>query len=164
VAGTEAFARVLASGRRRVVVTPFDLVDAMELVRGQGSGRAAAAIGASAPTPPGLPSAAQERPEISSAYEAPATDTERRLAEIWSDLLGIERIGVHDDFFEIGGHSLLATRVLARIDEMLGVRLGLRDVFDAPTIHLLAERIGADVPATVGAGPVPDDDLEEIEL
>jgi acyl transferase domain-containing protein len=164
VAGTEAFARVLASGRRRVVVAPFDLVDAMKLMRGQGSGRAAAASGASAPTPPVPPSAAQERPEMSGAYEAPATDTERRLAEIWSELLGVERIGVHDDFFEIGGHSLLATRVLAHIDDAFGVRLALRDVFDAPTIHRLAERIGAAVPGTVGAGPVSDDDLEEIEL
>ena len=74
----------------------------------------------------------------------------------------MERVGVHDDFFELGGHSLLATRVLARIDQVLGVRLTLRDVFDAPTIQRLSERIGARAPAAPAAAD--QGDREEIEF
>jgi acyl carrier protein len=69
------------------------------------------------------------------------TETERRLALIWSELIGVAEIGPDDDFFALGGHSLLATRVLSRIHVMFGIRLALRDVFSAPTIRLLAERI-----------------------
>ncbi len=83
------------------------------------------------------------RPELSTSFESPGNDVERSLAAIWTELTGIANIGVHDDFFELGGHSLLATRVLARVGTVLGVRLALRDVFDAPTIRQLAERIAA---------------------
>jgi acyl carrier protein len=104
------------------------------------------------------------RPELSSSFAPPATEIERRVAAIWTELLGIDSIGIHDDFFELGGHSLLATRVLARIDDACGVRLALRDVFDAPTIHRLAERIAAAAPAITGVSQSPDDDREEIEI
>jgi hypothetical protein len=86
------------------------------------------------------------------------------VAAIWTELLGIDGIGIHDDFFALGGHSLMATRVLARVDASLGVRLALRDVFDAPTIHRLAERIAAAAPAARSTAPAPDDGREEIEI
>jgi acyl carrier protein len=74
-------------------------------------------------------------------YEQPTTNAEQHLAEIWSELLGIDQIDIHDDFFDLGGHSLLATRIITRVHDKLGVRVSLRDVFDAPTIHQLAARI-----------------------
>jgi acyl carrier protein len=73
--------------------------------------------------------------------ETPRGDVEQRLSRIWAEMLGIERIGANDDFFELGGHSLMATRVLSRVADDLGVRLVLRDVFEAPTIRRLAARI-----------------------
>lgn len=56
-------------------------------------------------------------------YVAPRTDTEKLIAEIWKDVLGIGRVSVYDNFFDVGGHSLLAVRVVTRIDKKLGVRL-----------------------------------------
>jgi NAD(P)-dependent dehydrogenase (short-subunit alcohol dehydrogenase family) len=161
--GAEAFARVLASGRSRVVVAPFDLLHSMDVLREQV--RVSVAADASAAIEPAAPAAPppQERPAVSASYEAPANDVELRLAAIWSELLGVDRIGAHDDFFELGGHSLLATRVLARIDQALAARLSLRDVFDAPTIRLLSQRVSA---ASRGASrPAPPaDDREELEF
>ena len=72
---------------------------------------------------------------------APRTDTERRMAEIWTDVLAVPELGVHDDFFESGGHSLRATQLLSRIRVAFAVELGLREVFDAGTIEQLSTRV-----------------------
>ena len=76
-------------------------------------------------------------------YVAPRTPTEKRLAGLWSDVLGVSRIGIHDDFFELGGHSLMAAQLAARITDTLQVGLPLRRLFDAPTIAALAEHVDA---------------------
>ncbi len=78
-------------------------------------------------------------------YLAPRTPVEEVLAGIWSELLGVERVGAHDDFFGLGGHSLLATRVAARVREVLHVDLPLRALFDAPVLEGLAERVEAEL-------------------
>jgi thioesterase domain-containing protein/acyl carrier protein len=72
---------------------------------------------------------------------APKTPLERALAETWSEVLGVQDIGVHDDFFALGGHSLLAVRLLHAIDKALGLALHVTALFQAPTIHQLAARI-----------------------
>ncbi|HWG73518.1 MAG TPA: amino acid adenylation domain-containing protein [Acidimicrobiales bacterium] len=84
---------------------------------------------------------------------APLTPTEKLLAGIWSDVLGIEGIGPDDDFFELGGHSLLAAQVVARIQGELGAQLGLQTVFDAPTVNALAAVVDAQARGPAGAGP-----------
>ncbi len=63
------------------------------------------------------------------------------MAEIWREVLALERVGVHESFFELGGHSLAATRVLTRIQDTLGVAIPLRKVFESPTIEGLADAI-----------------------
>jgi hypothetical protein len=75
------------------------------------------------------------------AYEAPAGEVEEALAEIWSGLLGVERVGRWDDFFELGGHSLLVVRVISRVRQVLGVEVELGTVFERPVLASLAERI-----------------------
>jgi syringomycin synthetase protein SyrE len=74
-------------------------------------------------------------------YEAPNGETEALLAAIWTDLLGLERIGRHDDFFELGGHSLLAVQVTLRARETFGVEVPLRGLFEHPSLLALADLI-----------------------
>ncbi len=75
------------------------------------------------------------------AYVAPRTPTEKTLVTIWEELFGIERIGIHDNFFQIGGHSLLATQVLSRIIDAFHVDLSLGELLDRPTIAGVAEHL-----------------------
>ena len=71
----------------------------------------------------------------------PVSPTERTLARLWSELLGIGHVGVHDDFFELGGDSLLLTQMHARLVDMFGVEVPVRQVYDAPDISTLAQVI-----------------------
>ncbi|HEU4558059.1 MAG TPA: amino acid adenylation domain-containing protein [Longimicrobium sp.] len=74
-------------------------------------------------------------------YEPPVGDTEEALAEIWAEVLGVERVGRNDHFFELGGHSLLAVRVISRVREVLDVELGIADLFEKPVLSTLAQHV-----------------------
>jgi amino acid adenylation domain-containing protein len=85
-----------------------------------------------------LPAPGQSRDGLTEEYVAPRTPVEEALAEIWAQLLQIDRVGIHDNFFGLGGHSLLATQLLSRVRESLHVDVALRVLFEAPTISELA--------------------------
>jgi acyl transferase domain-containing protein len=159
--GVDAFARILGSGRSQVIFTTHDLDLAFAARQARIEGIGTAPVQPALPVPSHQTAASREssRPANLSPSALPATETERSLAAIWQELTGVTNIGMDDDFFELGGHSLLATRVLARISAILGVRLALRDVFEAPTVRLLAQRV-ADGDRQTSA-PVADD-REEI--
>jgi amino acid adenylation domain-containing protein/thioester reductase-like protein len=88
-----------------------------------------------------LPTPEQTRPELEQLYLAPRSPLEQQLAEIWTEVLSLEKIGIHDNFFELGGHSLLITQLLAKVRNTFDVELPLKDLFNAPTIADLAESI-----------------------
>ncbi|MBY4950029.1 hypothetical protein K6V92_25845, partial [Cupriavidus respiraculi] len=71
-------------------------------------------------------------------YVAPRNDTETLLAQVWQEVLGVEKVGITDNFFELGGHSLLLTRLVSRLRADLGVTLTLREAMELPTVEQLA--------------------------
>ncbi|WP_227984350.1 non-ribosomal peptide synthetase [Nocardia spumae] len=83
------------------------------------------------------------RPELAGAelFRDPGTAVEARIAEMFGQMFGRERIGADDSFFELGGHSLLAVRLLAWVRSEFGVRIGVRELFDNPTVSGLATRV-----------------------
>jgi acyl carrier protein len=83
------------------------------------------------------------RAESRVTYVAPRTPLEGSLAAIWGDLLDVDHVGVHDDFFALGGHSLLATQVMSRIRAALGLEVPLRTFFQTRTVADLAMCIEA---------------------
>jgi len=95
-----------------------------------------------------------ERPKLAQAYAAPTTDTEKELVDIWSDLLGIDNIGVHDRFFELGGSSIKAIQFVDRYGKHIGQKIPMPSFFSAPTISdfakVIADKYG-NVPDSSGA-------------
>lgn len=100
----------------------------------RGQGTAAELAGESSMGTP-----ANRRSALTNDYVAPQTILEDVLSGVWVGILGIEKIGVHDDFFELGGDSILATQILSRLRTMFRMDLPAIALFDAPTVEKLAE-------------------------
>ncbi len=90
-----------------------------------------------------LPAPDRTRLEINEAFMPPRTPVEEALLEIWLQVLKVERVGIHDNFFDLGGHSLLATQIVSRVREVFKIELPLRRVFEEPTVAGLASSIEA---------------------
>jgi amino acid adenylation domain-containing protein len=88
--------------------------------------------------------------ELTQSYMAARTPIEEVLTAIWSQVLGLDQVGIHDSFFDLGGHSLLVTQVISRIRDALNIELSLRIVFEAPTIAELAYNVEAEMRAEQG--------------
>jgi hypothetical protein len=100
---------------------------------------------------------------LTNEYVAPRNAVEELIAGVWAEVLDLERVSVHDDFFALGGHSLTATQVMARLFDVFHVDLGLRSLFETPTVAGLAESVNAAVreemfsqPAAFVSGPRPE--------
>ncbi|WP_152622593.1 non-ribosomal peptide synthetase, partial [Archangium violaceum] len=96
-----------------------------------------------------------DQAQSSREYVAPRNETERRLAQLWSEVLTAPRIGIHDNFFELGGHSLLATQALSRIRTAFKAELPLREFFESPTIAALALKLDPSLEASQGTQAPP---------
>jgi acyl carrier protein len=100
-----------------------------------------------------LPAPGSARPKLAESYAPPRDEVESALATIWVGLLGVEAVGVHDDFFDLGGHSLLATQLISRIRDQFSVELPLRLLFQFPTVAELAEAV-SQAPAAAPSAPI----------
>jgi amino acid adenylation domain-containing protein len=90
-----------------------------------------------------LPPPAETRPNLEIPLMAPRGDEEKEVAEIWAEVLGIDRVGIHDNFFDLGGHSLSATRIVTRVIDKFQFELPLQVLFDSPTVEKMAAVITA---------------------
>jgi acyl carrier protein len=86
-----------------------------------------------------LPAPEPIKTELAGGYVAPRTPAEEVLVKIFAEVLGLKRVGIHDNFFGLGGHSLLATQLVSRVRDAFGVELPLRSVFEAPAIAQLSK-------------------------
>ena len=85
--------------------------------------------------------ATYSRPQVTSAYVAPGNESEQTIADIWQQVIGIERVGINDNFFDLGGHSLLAIKLIGRLREAFDIELPFARLFAAPTVAGLARAI-----------------------
>jgi hypothetical protein len=100
-----------------------------------------------------LPEPSWDQERSSEEFLAPRTETERGIAEIWSNVLSVRQIGIHDNFFALGGHSLLAMKVISRLHDALGVTLTLSAIFEAPSVMELAAEVDRAEARAVPAPP-----------
>jgi len=117
-----------------------------------------------------LPPPEYDRPELSSEFVAPRDEVEEGLAGIWAEVLGLERVGVHDSFFDLGGHSLHATQIMLRVRDAFRVEVELRRLFEAPTVAELAAEVArrrgeggpAAAPSGISALPRGEQDVAQL--
>ena len=164
--GVEAFRRVLASGLPQVAVITRDLRRLLEESENILAASVSSADSVADPRARSTADTLHARPNLTSAYAAPETDTQSLMLGIWTESLGISDIGIDDNFFALGGHSLLATGVLSRVRNKFGATISLRAIFDAPTIRLLSEHLETLLWATSRPTASRDEleEREEIEL
>ncbi len=128
--GTEALRRFLASTLPDTMIPSlFVMLDALPLTPNGKLDRSALIV------PEGSGEPAKD------LWVAPRTPVEEEVARIWSEILKVERVGVHDHFYELGGHSLVATQIISRIRESFQIELPIRLLFDAPTVAAMAAEI-----------------------
>ncbi|HEY9422440.1 MAG TPA: phosphopantetheine-binding protein, partial [Thermoanaerobaculia bacterium] len=151
--GVEALRRALSRevDAPQVVVTAKDLYALIEQVNSVNRANLLDAAGTGS-----LPATVHARPNIPTPYVAPSTENERRLAEIWQATLGIEQVGVNDNFFDLGGDSILGIQVIARASDA-GFQLSPDQLFEHQTIAELAKLFGEVAPEAEApvAGPLP---------
>ena len=135
--GQAAFAALLAAGDlTQAVVSVGDLQARLDrwIRREPGGAAEPAAPAASLLT-------SHPRPGLNNAFVAPRSETEQAIADIWHEVLGIEPVGVYDNFFQLGGHSLLGTQVISRIRKRFQEDISVRTFFTSPTVADLAEAV-----------------------
>ena len=116
-----------------------------------------------------LPAPEQKRPDLDQAYAAPRSELEQYLSKLWCDILHLDRVGIHDKFFELGGNSIQAARCVHKLQKELGTRIPIISVFEAPTVNEYTEFLKTSYRKVVSekfpkevsrvAGPIFNDDF-----
>jgi phthiocerol/phenolphthiocerol synthesis type-I polyketide synthase E len=127
----------------QVVVSTGDLTSRLAIWIGQGAGKSAA-------TGTTLASTLHTRPSLTTVYVPASTEVERVVVNVWQDILGIDQLGIQDNFFDLGGNSLIGLKVISRLKKELNIDIPITALFEGPTVSALAKVISkekADGPA-----------------
>jgi phthiocerol/phenolphthiocerol synthesis type-I polyketide synthase E len=163
--GFEVFRRALASGHKQVLISTHDLPRRLaeqsqtskQLTTGTESSQLTQSSSATS----------YPRPDLETKFVQPEGTNQVHVARLWMELLGLERVGAADDFFALGGNSLLLMQVSAGLRKQLEIVISMRELFDLPTLSLVAERVDAlqllDSVA-VNDDALDDEDTEEFRL
>ncbi|QLE59267.1 SDR family NAD(P)-dependent oxidoreductase [Nostoc sp. TCL26-01] len=127
--GMEAFNRILASGLSQVIVTPKNMQKTMSQYANMET-----IFAEKSPAKVNYP-----RPQLSNIYVLPRNQVEQTIADIWQEVIGIEKVGIYDNFFDLGGDSLIGVRVINKIQAELQIELPTVSIFAAPTVSQLAQ-------------------------
>jgi non-ribosomal peptide synthase protein (TIGR01720 family) len=146
--GVDIFSRVLKSDATQVLVAIGGVEAAASDARLSAAPAQALASDARGPRP-----SAHPRPELQTEYEAPRTDAERSLTQIWQDVLGIEPIGIHDNYYELGGDSVGGIQVVAKANQA-GLALSIKHILQHQTISELASAASSTARIEAEQGPV----------
>ncbi|HSF43553.1 MAG TPA: amino acid adenylation domain-containing protein [Thermoanaerobaculia bacterium] len=138
--GIEALERALASPHSQIVVSRKDFAE--EVSESFASRPLDELERLAAPEP-----SAHARPALGSAYVAPRGEAEERIAALWQEILGIDRVGAHDNFFELGGNSLVGLKVISRLKAEFGAEISAVHLFEGPTVAALARLLAPGDPA-----------------
>ncbi|MDM8557376.1 SDR family NAD(P)-dependent oxidoreductase [Candidatus Parabeggiatoa sp. HSG14] len=137
IEGIEVFKRILQNNKPQVIVSTLDLPARLEKYT---DSTILAVSKESAPKPLAKP-ATHSRPQLSNAYAAPRNQLEQKMTEVWENFLGIEGIGIHDDFFGLGGDSLMAVQLVAELCKVTQVEISAHSLLEKTTIATLAKSI-----------------------
>jgi len=164
--GVEVFHRILHSRLSQVAVSMRDFEFLRQQNRNFNAGAYLEQLEKTRQAEPAHP-----RPHLTNPYVAPRNETEQLIAGVWQQLLGIEQVGVHDNFLQLGGHSLLATQACSHLREIFQVELPLRSFFEKPTVAGLAEATSREMSAQLRTEapalqkrPRGDQDVEQLLL
>ncbi|GAB5522531.1 MAG: type I polyketide synthase [Roseivirga sp.] len=139
--GLEVLELVMKESDPQVVVLPFDLKNLLELYPMAAGMSFFAEVGGSETHLTKL----YARPKLEQAYVAPRTDVEKKLTELWEQTLHIDKVGIHDSFFELGGDSVLAAQILSLVRKTYGISISPQEAFKAFTIEQLAQQLEAEI-------------------
>ena len=137
--GQAAFQRILSTRTPQIVVSTRDMNRLFEdfyFSKGSnGTEEVLESRSADTGNAPGVFLGAHARPDLPTAYVAPRNGLEEQVSAIWQSLLGVEQVGIHDNFFDLGGNSLIALQMFAQIEQSFGKRLPLTILLDMPTVE-----------------------------
>ena len=103
-----------------------------------------------------VPAQKKVRLDVDADYVAPRTDLERTIAEIWKEVLHVDRVGLHDNFFDLGGHSLRMIEVTRQLQTTLNRVLPVMDMFEYPTVSAMVEYLSGEILTAVTPTPNPE--------
>jgi acyl transferase domain-containing protein/NADPH:quinone reductase-like Zn-dependent oxidoreductase/thioesterase domain-containing protein/acyl carrier protein len=141
IEGVDVFDRILGSRQSQVIVSTRDIHSRLE----QNSVSTMLSSLKNA-EPAHLSKPTHSRPQLGQAYIAPRNDIEQKIADIWQQFLGVEQVGIYDDFFDLGGNSLLAVQLIAKLREVLQIDLSVQSLLNTSTVAALAEFLGETTP------------------